>query len=63
MFDEEERPKKTVRLFTPAKLEGISVEEMREYVAELKLEAVRVEAEIDKRLSHATAAASLFKKA
>lgn len=62
MFDED-LPRKPVPLFTPAKLEGRSVEEMKEYISELRVEAARVEGEIEKRGGHKNAAEALFKKA
>lgn len=62
MFDEDDLPKKPKPLFVSAKLEGRSVEEMKEYIAELKSESERVSAEIEKRSGHKSAAESLFKK-
>lgn len=42
-------------------LDAISVEELREYIEELKSEIIRVEAEIEKKQKHMNAASSLFK--
>lgn len=42
-------------------LDAISVEELREYIEELKSEMIRVEAEIEKKKKHMNAASSLFK--
>ncbi len=61
MFDDEDLPKKPAPMFAPAKLDGKSVEEMRDYIADLKAEIPRVEAEINKRGGHKNAAESLFK--
>jgi len=46
----------------PRNLDVMNVEDLKEYVAVLKAELQRVEAKIEAKLSHATAAASLFKK-
>lgn len=62
MFDEDDLPKRPKPLFVPAKLEGRSVEEMKEYIADVKSEIERVSAEIEKRGGHKSAAESLFKK-
>jgi len=62
MFDEDDLPKKPKPLFTAAKLEGRSVEEMKEYIADLQGEVARTEAEIARRGGHRSAAEALFKK-
>lgn len=62
MFLDDDLPKKPQPLFTPAKLEGRSVEEMKEYIAELRVEAERVAGEIEKRGGHKHAAEALFRK-
>ncbi len=46
----------------PRNLDPMSVEELREYVAALKAEIARVEEKIKAKQSHASAAASFFKK-
>jgi len=46
----------------PRNLEPMSVEELREYIAILKAEIARVEEKIKAKQSHASAAASFFKK-
>jgi uncharacterized small protein (DUF1192 family) len=43
-------------------LDPMSVEELREYIAALKAEIARVEEKIKAKQSHASAAASFFKK-
>ncbi|MDP1964574.1 MAG: DUF1192 domain-containing protein [Reyranella sp.] len=46
----------------PRNLDPMSVEELREYITVLKAEIARVEEKIKAKLSHASAAASFFKK-
>jgi len=46
----------------PRNLDPMSVEELREYVTALKAEIARVEDKIKAKQSHASAAASFFKK-
>jgi len=43
-------------------LDAMNIEDLKEYVAVLKAELVRVEDKIKAKQSHAAAAASLFKK-
>lgn len=42
-------------------LDNMSVEELREYIAALQSEIVRVESEISRKQKHMDAASSLFK--
>ncbi len=46
----------------PRNLDPMSVEELRDYIAVLKAEIGRVEEKIKAKQSHASAAASFFKK-
>lgn len=46
----------------PLNLDEMNIEDLQEYVAALKAEAIRVEAKIKAKQSHVSAAASLFKK-
>ena len=46
----------------PRNLDVMNVEDLEEYVLVLKAELERVDAKIKAKQSHATAAASLFKK-
>jgi uncharacterized small protein (DUF1192 family) len=46
----------------PLNLDDMNIEDLREYVATLKAEIERVEAKINAKTSHASAAASLFKR-
>ena len=46
----------------PRNLDPMAVEELREYITVLKAEIARVEEKIKAKQSHASAAASFFKK-
>ncbi len=46
----------------PLNLDELNIEDLREYAARLKAEVERVEAKIKSKQSHASAAASLFKR-
>jgi uncharacterized small protein (DUF1192 family) len=46
----------------PRNLDVMNIEDLREFAAVLKAELERVEGKIKAKQSHATAAASLFKK-
>jgi uncharacterized small protein (DUF1192 family) len=58
LFDEEDkkRPGKG-----PKPLDKMSIEELEEYIQELKAEIVRVEKDIAKKKAHRDAASSIFK--
>ena len=56
--DLDPRQKKT----QPKNLDAMNIDDLKEYVTVLKAELERVEAKIKAKQSHATAAASLFKK-
>lgn len=45
----------------PRNLDALNIEDLKEYVAALKAELVRVEEKIKAKQSHAAAAASFFK--
>ena len=60
MFDEDEPPRPKHRL-TPLILDTLGVEEMREYIAELRAEIARVEADISKKQGHRSSAEAFFK--
>lgn len=62
MFDEDDLPKKPAPVFSPARLDTLSVAQMQEYTADMKQEIARVELEIGKRGYHKNAAEALFKK-
>jgi uncharacterized small protein (DUF1192 family) len=46
----------------PLNLDDMNIDDLKEYVAVLKAEIDRVEAKIKAKLSHASSAASIFKK-
>ena len=46
----------------PLNLDAMNIEDLKEYVVALKAEIDRVEAKLKAKQSHASAAASLFKK-
>ena len=56
--DLDPRQKKT----QPKNLDDLNIEDLREYIAVLKREIERVEAKLSAKQSHATAAASIFKR-
>ena len=58
MFDEDGR-KIEIQEF-PRNLEGVSIEDLKKYVRDLKQEISRVEADIDKKAMHQDAASKLF---
>ena len=62
MIDEEDGPvRKRVRL-EKLVLDSLGIEEMREYIAELKAEIARVEADIDRKQGHRSAADAFFRR-
>ena len=60
--DEEESPIAGVPKFTPLPLGTLGVNELHQYIAELKAEIARVEAELKRKQSHLSAADALFRK-
>jgi uncharacterized small protein (DUF1192 family) len=60
MFDDDFTPGKKAPVLN--NLEPMSVEELEAYVAAMKDEILRTEAEITKKKNYAQAAASFFKK-
>jgi uncharacterized small protein (DUF1192 family) len=62
MLDEDEEPiRKRTRLEKPV-LDTLGIEEMREYISELKAEIARVEADIERKQGHRSAADAFFRK-
>ncbi|MFN3827110.1 MAG: DUF1192 domain-containing protein [Micavibrio sp.] len=59
MFDDDLEPRTGKP--KPRNLDSLSVEELHDYIADLKSEIVRVEAEIVKKKKHLDAMTSLFK--
>lgn len=60
MFSDDDLDPRTKKA-KPRNLDAMSVEELRDYIEELKSEIVRVEGEITKKQKHMNAASSLFK--
>lgn len=59
MFDDDldpRKPKKTLK-----KLEPLSLDELQEYISEMKEEIQRAELEIGRKKAHMNAASTLFK--
>ncbi len=53
---------RNARKAKPLNLDDMNIEDLREYVAVLKAEIERVEVKMKAKQSHASAAASFFKK-
>ncbi|MCM2344920.1 MAG: DUF1192 domain-containing protein [Alphaproteobacteria bacterium] len=59
MFDDDLEPRtKKTKL---RNLDNMSVEELKDYIEDMKAEILRVETEISKKQKHMNAAATLFK--
>ena len=62
MVDEEDGPvRKRVRL-EKLVLDTLGIEELRDYIAELREEIARAEADIERKQGHKTAADAFFKR-
>jgi len=61
MFEDLDLPKSKHPQPFPRKLEGMAIEHMREYKAELEAEIAKIDAEIDSRGGVRAKAESLFK--
>jgi uncharacterized small protein (DUF1192 family) len=62
MLEEEEGPvRKRARLERPV-LDALGVEELQDYITELKDEIARVEADIERKQGHRSAADAFFKR-
>jgi len=62
MLDEEDGPvRKKARLEKPV-LDTLGLVELREYIDELKAEIARVEADIDRKQGHRSAADAFFRR-
>lgn len=59
LFDDDNTPQNQPK--KKRVLDKMSVEELRQYIDDMKEEIVRVEAEIARKKAHAAAAASIFK--
>jgi uncharacterized small protein (DUF1192 family) len=60
LFDDDNTPKNQPR--KPRSLDKMSVDELNEYINDLKAEIIRAEEDIRKKQAHKDAAASIFKK-
>ena len=62
MMDEEDSPvRKRIRL-EKLVLDSLGIEEMRDYIAELQAEIARVEADIERKQGHRSAADAFFRR-
>jgi uncharacterized small protein (DUF1192 family) len=62
MIEDEERvPRRRALLERPV-LDSFSVDELRLYISDLQAEIARVEADIDRKQSHRSAADAFFRK-
>lgn len=59
MFDDENEPR--LRSAAPRKLDGMSLHELKAYIAEMQAEISRAEGEIRKKEAHQDAAKAFFK--
>ena len=62
MSREDDEPQRRRRRLEPLLLDPLGIDELRSYIDELKMEIVRVEADIGRKNSHRTAADSFFKQ-
>jgi uncharacterized small protein (DUF1192 family) len=62
MFEEDAPKPKPQRVAKPL-LDGLSVDELRDYTEELRAEIGRVAADIDRKTRHRDAAEAFFRKA
>jgi uncharacterized small protein (DUF1192 family) len=62
MAREDDEPLTKRRRLEPLLLDSLGIEELRSYIGELKAEIVRVEADIDRKGSHRSAADAFFKQ-
>ncbi len=60
MFEDEPEPRKLQRL-QPLMLDRLSVSELQDYIAELRVEIARTEADIDRKGRHRDAAEAFFR--
>jgi uncharacterized small protein (DUF1192 family) len=63
MMDEEEGPVRKRTRLERIVLDTMGIEELRDYIAELKAEIERVEADIERKHGHRSAADAFFRRA
>jgi uncharacterized small protein (DUF1192 family) len=61
-LDEDDRPLRRRQRLDKLVLDTLGIEEMRDYIDELREEILRVERDIDRKQSHRSAADSFFRK-
>ena len=62
MMDEEEGPPRKRTRLEKLVLDTLGIEELRDYIAELKAEIERVEADIARKQGHRSAADAFFRR-
>jgi uncharacterized small protein (DUF1192 family) len=62
MAREDDEPLTKRRRLEPLLLDSLGIEELRDYIDELKAEIVRVETDIGRKSSHRSAADAFFKR-
>ncbi len=62
MMDEEEGPVRKRSRLEKAVLDTLGINELRDYIAELKAEIARVEADIERKQGHRSAADAFFRR-
>ena len=62
MLEEDEGPVRKRRRLELLVLDTLGIEELREYIDELKTEITRVESDIDRKQGHRSAADAFFKR-
>jgi len=60
MIEDDDRPRPTRTPLEKLKLDGLGVAELQAYIAELRGEIARAEAEIDRKRGHRSAADAVF---
>ena len=62
MMDEEEGPPRKRTRLEKLVLDTLGIEELRDYIAELKAEIERVEVDIERKQGHRSAADAFFRR-
>jgi uncharacterized small protein (DUF1192 family) len=61
MAEDDDLPVRKPRRLEPLRLDSLSVDELHDYVGELRAEIARVEADVVRKQSHRSAADAFFK--